>query len=194
MITGANSDEGSIFITRPTTDDVEGYRTVARTIFGPFADSVMSLYPTKQPGEILKATRDLTGDMMFVCGARHLVRSLQQGKSKVFLYHYTKAWPGPFLETIGAFHGAEIPFVFDNLHKGRVLFNEDYNGLARAMSNYWVQFARTGDPNRPDLPVWPSYDQAADQYLEFGKAVRISRALRKEKCDLLDQFATTERR
>ena len=38
--------------------------------------------------------------------------------------------------------------------------------------SYWVNFARTGDPNGPGLPAWPAYDAGKDQLMHFSdKAV-----------------------
>jgi para-nitrobenzyl esterase len=53
----------------------------------------------------------------------------------------------------------EIAFVFNNIHR-----NEEYNGgtpeayaLAEKVSNTWVSFARTGDPNNGLIPKWEPY-------------------------------------
>jgi para-nitrobenzyl esterase len=35
------------------------------------------------------------------------------------------------------------------------------------MQQYWVNFARTGDPNGSGLPVWPKYDATTRPYMEF---------------------------
>ena len=39
--------------------------------------------------------------------------------------------------------------------------------LAEEISSYWVNFARSGDPNGPDLPSWPAFTNAESkvQYL-----------------------------
>ena len=39
--------------------------------------------------------------------------------------------------------------------------------VARTVQGYWVNFARTGDPNGPGLPPWPRYDPAKDQLMVF---------------------------
>lgn len=192
LITGSNGDEGTIFITKPAIKDVEGYRASARKTFGPFSEQILALYPVNDSGEILRVLCDLTGDLMFVCNARHLARTAQTGRSKAYLYHSTMRWPGPVFARFGAFHGAEIPFVFDNLHKVRTPFDEKYKALANIMSNYWVQFAKTGDPNKIGVMRWPAYNPGTDQYVEFGDEIKVGQGLRKEKCDLFDRFADSQ--
>jgi len=44
--------------------------------------------------------------------------------------------------------------------------------ISDAMMRYWVQFAKTGDPNVEGQPEWPKYDPASGIYLEIGEAIR----------------------
>jgi para-nitrobenzyl esterase len=60
--------------------------------------------------------------------------------------------------------------------------------LAETISTYWVNFARTGDPNGKGLPRWPAYQQGGDPYLEFGSTVKVGQNLLKEQLDLLDNL------
>jgi len=58
-----------------------------------------------------------------------------------------------------AAHGMEIPFVFNNVHRAPITGSrEDKFELARIMSQTWIAFARTGNPNHKDLPEWKPYD------------------------------------
>ncbi|GAC1656270.1 MAG: hypothetical protein NVS4B3_21870 [Gemmatimonadaceae bacterium] len=62
--------------------------------------------------------------------------------------------------------------------------------LADAMSDYWVAFATSGDPNGPPTggkwPRWPAYDARTDPYLDLGPEVVAKRALRSALYDSID--------
>ena len=48
------------------------------------------------------------------------------------------------------------------------------NAMGKAISAYLVNFAKTGDPNGAGLPVWPRYERAKDEIMDFaanGKAL-----------------------
>ncbi len=68
----------------------------------------------------------------------------------------------------GVPHGAEIPYVFNNLgaRRGSTSTPQDQE-VARMVNTYWANFARTGDPNGPGLPIWPRYEPSKDEILEF---------------------------
>ena len=68
----------------------------------------------------------------------------------------------------GAPHGGEIAFVFGTLpaRPGSTLTPED-QAVARMAHSYWINFAKTGDPNGPGLPAWPRHDPKKDQIFEF---------------------------
>jgi para-nitrobenzyl esterase len=78
---------------------------------------------------------------------------------------------------LGACHGLEIPFVFDNLGRSGVnLFTGDPPGgqeLATAMHRAWLAFARGGDPNHDGLAPWPRYDTTRRATMEFGPQCRV---------------------
>jgi para-nitrobenzyl esterase len=68
----------------------------------------------------------------------------------------------------GAPHGGEIPYVFGALAAGpdSALTPED-QAVVRMAQSYWVNFARTGDPNAAGLPTWPRHEPDEDLIFQF---------------------------
>jgi para-nitrobenzyl esterase len=80
-----------------------------------------------------------------------------QGKAPAYLYWFT--WQTPILSgRPRAFHCSEIAFVFDNTERCDSMTGGGpaARALAANMSDAWIRFARTGDPNHPNLPHWPA--------------------------------------
>ncbi len=63
----------------------------------------------------------------------------------------------------------EIPFVFNNadVHASMTGGGDDAMRLADRMSDAWLAFARTGNPNTPSLPQWPAYNAAEGATMIF---------------------------
>jgi para-nitrobenzyl esterase len=78
-------------------------------------------------------------------------------------------------------------YVFNNLDRFAVAWSEHDRAMARAMSGYWTQFAKSGDPNRPDLPFWPSYTSDQHQTLRLAKRIEAIAGARRNKLDLMQQ-------
>ena len=97
---------------------------------------------------------------------------------------FTRVLPGG--EKLGAYHAAEIGYVFGN--RMAWLPHEPVDDtLSDAMAGYWTQFAATGNPNRNGLPEWPAYAATTDQHLELGSEVKVGSGLVHEACDVVDQ-------
>ncbi|MFD2271268.1 carboxylesterase family protein [Undibacterium arcticum] len=68
----------------------------------------------------------------------------------------------------GAMHASELPFVFDTLNAryGASVTPQDAQ-TAKLANDYWVSFAKTGNPNGIGRPEWQAYDTKSDTLLEF---------------------------
>jgi para-nitrobenzyl esterase len=67
-------------------------------------------------------------------------------------------------------HGAEVPYVFNTitaLYDGRTTSNDKM--MEKIMHTFWVDFAKTGDPNKPGFAasVWPAYTTQNDALMNF---------------------------
>jgi para-nitrobenzyl esterase len=81
------------------------------------------------------------------------------GKAPVYLYYFT--WQTPVQGgRLKSPHTMEIPFAFDNVKISARMTGggADATALADKVSDAWIAFARSGDPNTPKLPHWPAYD------------------------------------
>jgi len=93
---------------------------------------------------------------------------------------YRFDWESPMRGgKLKAFHGLEVPFVFDNLAQNAEVLGGDedpaLSRLAGNMSRSWISFALTGDPNHGGLPEWPAYTLEDRATMIFDKTCRIAR-------------------
>ncbi len=106
-----------------------------------------------------------------------MVRStaLEQVRRKADLkaapaYSYRFDWQTPVLDARPmAFHCSELAFVFDNTARCE---NMTGNGvaaraLANKMSEAWIHFAASGDPNHPGIPHWKPFDPTTNGTMVF---------------------------
>lgn len=194
LIVGANANEGIIFLSNSPIKTLTQYQGAVKALYGKFAQEVLTLFPAKEDSEVKKALSEVIGDLGFIAGARHFVRAMETVKSKAYFYHFTQKPAGPLGETLGAFHGSEIPYVFNHPEKGISPPDEQRRKLAEIISGYWVRFAQSGDPNYPGAPFWPAYEVEKDPYLEFGDTVRLGSGLKKAACDLAEKILAEERK
>ena len=136
-------------------------------------DSALAHGPVRPVPVIVGSNAD-ESDTAFGAPARAFARLVTMRGVRAYRYAFTYA-----ADSRGAYHSAEIKFVFD--HAGVP--------LAETMSDYWVAFAATGDPNGADRPKWPVYDATTDSYLELGSVVESKEGFRRAVFDSLDATA-----
>jgi para-nitrobenzyl esterase len=91
-------------------------------------------------------------------------------------YLYFFDWYSPVHNNrMGAYHTLDIPFVFYNLDLGASMTGSSQYRyeLGHVMSAAWAAFARTGNPDHPDMPHWPAFDPDSYPTMMFGDTVRV---------------------
>jgi para-nitrobenzyl esterase len=140
--------------------------------FGANAAKARGAYDPDKTGNMGLLTGQVGGDQMMVEPARFVASTLAaQGLSTYeYRFSYVAASMKDQWKT-GAPHATEIPYVFDTVKAkyGATLDPKD-EALAQAANTYWVNFAKTGDPNGPGLPHWPRYQPGRDEIMDFSAA------------------------
>ncbi len=173
-IFGYNSDESTVFFPddpEPTVW-VEGFPTEGRAAqiaalkphFGDASETVIDLYNLDDPAQYFDGGTQMMGDEFFGINIRFAGRNIEKTGQPVYLYNFARVPPNP-KQTVGAFHIAEIPFVFGSEERALGWSDEDED-LSELMQAYWVNFAKTGNPNGTNLPEWPTYQ--SKNWMQFG--------------------------
>jgi len=138
-----------------------------------------ALYP--QP-DLVQSSTDAIQWQMRSWAALHA----QTGRQPAWLYWFDRSIPGR--EAQGAFHGAEIIYVFDNLDLENRAWTPEDRRLADLMSSYWTNFARNGDPNGPGLPRWDATGPRADRAMQLSASARMIDTPRPEAQRFLEAY------
>ncbi|HET6252876.1 MAG TPA: carboxylesterase family protein [Puia sp.] len=172
LLTGWNEDEGFVF--GPGNSAANYKKDVAKQ-YGADSETVLRYYPagngSADDDSIASVSQvKLSRDLIF--GRQNYVWAgivAAQGQ-KVYVYRFVRKPPtAPGGKKWGAFHTAEVPYAYDNLRFVRRPFEPaDYN-LSDEMSSYFVNFARTGDPNGAGLPHWEPFSRASGKIMIFGR-------------------------
>ena len=195
MLAGYNADEASLFydsirsptIVRPQiTGSLEQREAALIEVFGlnP-AKALQALYNMNSEENWDKGATDMLGDDMFGVHMRFVGRQNAKSGAPTYLYHFTRVPPSR-KQTIGAFHAAEISFVFDSHIRGMKLTDSDRK-LTDRMVSYWANFARTGNPNGEGLPEWPVTTAASDVWMKLDAKPEPIEGLRARKLDILEE-------
>jgi para-nitrobenzyl esterase len=129
---------------------------------------------------------ELYQDIVYLTSARTLAADMARHGVPSYLYRFAYVPEVARKKVPGAAHGSEIPFVFNTGYKARMaaLLSIRDRQMAKLVHDYWVAFAKTGDPNGGGRTNWPRYDAASDPWLEFAPEVRVTNGLRKPLLDL----------
>ena len=147
---------------------------VAAPMRMPFTAMVGAQLGTSRPamvaayGSAEAYERSFAGDAMFIEPARFLAGLAATHRSYLYLFDYVEE--GQRNKDPGAAHGSELPFVFGTLNTLRKPATDADRAMARLVGDYWVAFAKGGDPDGGGRTPWPRYAPANGARMLFTTA------------------------
>jgi para-nitrobenzyl esterase len=185
ILLGWNSNEAGKFVGRETR---ASYAASMKEAFGGMTPALLRLYPALDDSDATRAAVELISDTDFGWRSWSLAQARSvKGSPPLFLYQFDNSPPGADgSRTKGALHSDELRYVWGNDDPTGKWPAAD-KALEAAVQTYWVNFARTGDPNGPGLAHWAPYSRERTAlWFRDGKA-EGGTVLREEKLQQMDQ-------
>jgi len=199
LLIGSNSEDG-VGLNGENDPNVPlsaaAYAAAIHAQFDPLmagaGDQVLMLYPASAYDTPEYAHIAVEGDYIITCPTRNLARAAAGAqRPAIWRYLFTHRYKNDtFLNSLRAFHTAELSFVFGNFEA--VYYTQTpYTPTAAELQlvdqimGYWTRFAATGDPNGAGAVPWLRYDTANDNVLQLGDTPATINGFHNTQCDYL---------
>lgn len=177
VIVGSNSRE------MPSTLSAEGVQEAARIHFGSQADDLLRTYADRADDARYGSLADQLGsDLAFGCP----VISMAESVANAWVYSFGQPSPGDSMVR----HSSELSYVFglagedDGVLTQRP-FNQREEQLSGVIQDYWSNFARSGNPNGDDLPIWPKFVASEAVGAVFSEGTVVAGPIASPACQAL---------
>ena len=201
VIVGSMANEGTTLYAGMAEPPRDEFIAGLRSQYGDRTDALVAAYDRELHTSTRTAGQAISADRNFTWQMRAWARAMGD-RNAVYLYFFSHAPPvfrlylpdRPDLDVpggrrgAGAYHSGDLAYAFANVGLVGIDWNDRDRELSDQISQYWVNFATTGDPNGAGLPVWPQYDRESETAIEFGTdGTTVLSAVRKAKLDLFDR-------
>jgi para-nitrobenzyl esterase len=196
LLLGSNADEARS-LTDVSQVKAATFASDLEHSFGALPPPLVSAYPYTTDQQAKQARLNLERDLRFGWDMWAWAR-LQAGTGHSPVYYYSFAQPPPFpagsvYEGWGASHYAELWYVFNHLDQEPWHWSTADRKLADEISSYWVNFARSGNPNGAGLPPWPAFTTADSKVMYLGDPVAVGGVASIEGLKVFDAVYTAVR-
>lgn len=112
-------------------------------------------------------SEDMWPYSLYTAALEYGEKQYEAGRKPVYLYYFDRQLPGE--NRFGAFHAADLWYAFGTLYRNWRPFEDVDYKISQYMVEYICNFARTGNPNRPDLPAWQAVTTQTQMALRLGE-------------------------
>jgi para-nitrobenzyl esterase len=176
LLIGSNAEEARAIVDVSHQTAATFDSDIAQS-FGALPTPLLAAYPHATDEEAGEARLGLERDLRFGWDMWAWARlQAATGKQPVYYYSFKQRPPFPAGSVYtgwGASHFAELWYVFDHLDQSPWQWTPGDRRLADEMSSYWVNFAKSGDPNGPGLPPWPAFTNAESKVEYLGDPIAV---------------------
>ncbi len=186
-ITGWVANEGS-YSSNYGKVPAEEFRKQIKQRTGSFANELLKLYPASNKVEASVSQKKLACDISVVSMYLWGIKRGEIGKTKLYTYLFTHQQPGATKKRYEVFHSSELPYVFDNLNQSPRPWTAEDKKIEKIMSDYWINFITTGNPNGKELPHWPAFRKTRPETMELGDKMEPRPLTSHEKFEVLKKL------
>ena len=176
VITGSTKNEGALYLLQEKEITRQKYREFFESRFGQSVGQAMEMFPAPRDKDIGSAIDNVIAVAANARPAQLTAQAIERKGIKAYVYQFTRVPQTALARKAGAHHGVDLAYVFGNMTEAGA-FDEVDRNLSQAVMQYWVNFARTGNPNGNGLPIWPEYRTQEDLTMEFGDKLKINKDL-----------------
>ena len=172
LLAGWNSEESSARGVMQETPDSASVRATLARLFGDRAAEAAKVFPASSADAALQSMTDLASDRFIGYSTwKWLDVHGRTSGQPVYRYLYARPRPATVATTgpgaaaagRGAVHSAEIEYALGNLPLNKVFaWTPDAYKVSATLQGYFANFIRTGNPNGPGLPEWPTGNVGAN--------------------------------
>jgi para-nitrobenzyl esterase len=194
VIVMTNSDEGALFAPRDIT--VENYQKTVKGIFGDWADEALRVYPGNTDEEAWHGNGDTFRELGFAWPSFAWVNlQSKTGKSPAYAAYLAQPSTRSFSQNPlrrGVAHADDILYLNGEFLNQPGKYPVE-SAVAEIIQQYWINFAKTGNPNGKGLPYWPSFDENKPTTMQFSNGASLIMRPNREQIDFVDRFYKAKR-
>jgi para-nitrobenzyl esterase len=176
LLLGSNAEEARSLVD-VTHGTASSFDSDIEQSYGKLPAPLLAAYPHATDSEARQARLNLERDLRFGWDMwAWATLQAAAGHAPVYYYSFKQQPPfpaGSVYEGWGASHYAELWYTFDHLDQSPWKWTAADRKLANQMSSYWVNFAKSGDPNGPGLPDWPAFTPAEGKVVSLGSPITV---------------------